>query len=125
MLVRATKDEALRLELPGRDWSLLLNPDNSPVRNMTLGFSSFPAGSAPAGHVHPAEEEIIFVVSGRGTLTSPEGSVDLEPGVAVFIPVGEHHATAAGPDEPLEMVTVFSPPVNPGSYESAPRNAIS
>jgi quercetin dioxygenase-like cupin family protein len=117
MLVPARKDQARRLELPGRVWSLLLGPDNSPTRNMSLGFASFPPGSAPEGHVHPVEEEIVYIVSGRGTLTSPDGSVELEPGTAVFIPVGVHHATAAGPDEPLEMVTVFSPPVIPGSYE--------
>lgn len=121
MLTPVKKSEARVLELPGRTWSLLLGPDNSPARNMTLGYSTFPPGSAPEGHVHLDEEEIVYIVSGRGTLSTPDHSVDLEPGVAVFIPVGIHHSTAAASDGPLEMVTVFSPPVIPGSYERRDR----
>ena len=48
---------------------------------------------------------------------SPEGSVPLEPGTAVFIPIGVHHATVSlGPGQ-LELVTSFSPPVVPGSWD--------
>jgi len=77
----------------------------------------FPPGSAPPGHVHPAEEEVVFCVAGRGELVSPEGSVPREPGTAVYIPVGVHHATVSlGPGN-LELVTSFSPPVVPGSWD--------
>ncbi len=78
----------------------------------------FPAGSAPEGHVHEAEEETIYIVSGRGELRTPEGTATLEPGVSVFIPMGLEHATASFGPEPLELVSIFSPPVVPGSYES-------
>jgi mannose-6-phosphate isomerase-like protein (cupin superfamily) len=67
--------------------------------------------------VHPAEEETIYVVSGRGRLVSPEATANLEPGVSVFIPVGTFHATESDGPEPLELVCLFSPPVVPGSYE--------
>jgi LacI family transcriptional regulator len=117
MLFASKLSSAKILNLPGRDWSLLLGPDVGSVRNVTLGYSTFPPGSAPAGHTHPAEEEIVFVVKGRGRLISPDCTIELEPGVAVYIPVGVEHATAADPDETLELVTVFSPPVVPGSYE--------
>jgi quercetin dioxygenase-like cupin family protein len=84
---------------------------------MALGFSIFPAGSAPPGHVHSAEEEMIYVVSGRGHLTTGATVVDLIPGVAVYIPPGIAHATSADEHEPLHLLTAFSPPVIPGSYE--------
>jgi putative monooxygenase len=84
---------------------------------MTVGFSVFPAGSAPDGHVHPAEEEMIYVTAGRGRLVAADATIELEPGVAVYIPPGIHHATVADPGEPLQLITVFSPPVTPGSYE--------
>jgi putative monooxygenase len=116
-LVAVFREEAEVVELPGRQWSLLLGPSNVGSRNMTLGLSSFPAGSAPAGHVHPSEEEMIYVVSGRGQLRAGNASVSLHPGVAVYIPPGVHHATVASEEEPLSLITAFSPPVVPGSYE--------
>lgn len=117
MLVASTRDRAETLHLPGRDWALLLGPAVGAVRNITLGYSTFPAGSAPTGHVHPNEEEVVYVVAGRGRLAAPDSVVELEPGVAVYIPPGTEHATIAYAGQDLELVTVFSPPVVPGSYE--------
>jgi quercetin dioxygenase-like cupin family protein len=109
--------DARTLDLPGRQWALLLGPENVGAKNATLGFSVFPGGSAPPGHVHPAEEEMIYVVSGRGQLVSNDLTVTLVPGSAVYIPPGVEHATVADEGEPLHLVTVFSPPTVPGSHE--------
>jgi quercetin dioxygenase-like cupin family protein len=114
---RVARAEAQRLELPGRDWYTYITPRNSPARNVSIGLSVFPAGSRPEGHVHPAEEETIFVISGRGRLVTPEATAELEPGVSVLIPSGIFHATESDGPEPLELVCFFSPPVIPGSYE--------
>jgi quercetin dioxygenase-like cupin family protein len=116
-LVAVRQEDARLIALPGREWGLLLGPDNVAARNMTLGYAIFPSGSAPPGHVHLAEEEMIYVLSGRGRLVAPDMVVELEPGVAVYIPVGVEHATVAGDAEPLHLLTAFSPPVVPGSYE--------
>ena len=107
------------LHLSGRDWELLLGPENAGTHHATLGFSTFPAGSHPAGHTHPLEEELIYVVSGHGQLVTGDQVIDLSPGTAVYIHPGVEHATVAGPDSMLELVTVFAPPVVPGSYEPA------
>lgn len=104
--------------LPGREWRLCVGPENTGSRNLTVGVATFPEGSAPAGHVHPGEEEVIYILMGRGQLVTPEGTVDLEPGVSVYIPVGLHHATVSLGPGPLELLSVFSPPVVPGSYEA-------
>ena len=117
-LVGVHRRDATVLDLPGRRWGLLLGPGNVGARNLTLGFSSFPAGSAPAGHVHREEEEMVYVVAGHGRLVADETVIELEPGMAVYIPRGVRHTTIAGPIEPLELVTAFSPPVVPGSYEA-------
>ncbi len=117
MIKRVARDEAEIYPLPGRDWFLYIGPQNSPARHLTVSVSIFPAGSKPAGHVHEAEEETVYVVSGRGRLVTPEATADLEPGVAVWIPIGTQHATESDGPEPLEMVCVFSPPIVPGGYE--------
>jgi mannose-6-phosphate isomerase-like protein (cupin superfamily) len=117
MIKRIGRQEAERFPLPGRDWFLYIGPQNSPAQHLTVSVAVFPPGSKPAGHVHEAEEETVYVVSGHGRLVTPEASADLEPGVAVFIPIGTHHATESDGPEPLEMVCVFSPPIVPGGYE--------
>lgn len=121
MLKAVRRDEAQAHNLPGRDWFLYIGPETTGAENMTVGWATFPAGSAPEGHVHPTQEEIIFITAGHGELVTPEGTVALEPGTAVYIPVGLHHATVSHGPGPLEMVTSFSPPVVPGSYEATYR----
>lgn len=121
MIKRVARGEAQHLPLTGRDWYTYISPDNSPARNVSVGVSVFPPGSKPEGHVHPAEEETIYVTSGRGRLVTPEATAELEPGVSVFIPVGTFHATESDGPEPLELVCLFSPPVVPGSYETKGR----
>jgi quercetin dioxygenase-like cupin family protein len=119
MLKRVSRQEAKVYHLPGRDFLLCVSPVNSDAKNLALGLAVFPAGSAPPGHIHPAEEEVIHVMSGTGELVTPEGTAQLEPGVTVYIPPGLHHATVSrGPGE-LTLVSVFAPPVIPGSYEAA------
>jgi mannose-6-phosphate isomerase-like protein (cupin superfamily) len=120
-LSAVTLPDADVYHLPGRDWSLLIGPQNTAARNVTLGRAVFPSGSAPEGHVHPAEEEVIYIVSGSGELVTPEGTVTLTPGTAVYVPPGLHHATVSGGPEPLELLSIFSPPVVPGSYETGDR----
>jgi mannose-6-phosphate isomerase-like protein (cupin superfamily) len=117
MLKGVGPQETTRYELPGRDWYLCIGPQNSGVQNLTVGVAVFPEGSAPPGHVHDAQEEVIHVTTGHGQLITPEGTIDLEPGTSVYIPVGLHHATVSSGPGPLELVCSFSPPVVPGSYE--------
>ena len=117
MIKRVERAEAQVFPLPGRDWLLYIGPQNSPARNVSVGVSIFPSGSKPTGHVHDTQEETIYVTSGRGRLVTEEATADLEPGVAVFIPIGTFHSTESDGPEPLELVCLFSPPVIPGSYE--------
>lgn len=117
MLKVTRRDEAEVHHLVGRDFLHYIGPANSSARNLTVGVATFPPGSTPPGHVHDAQEEVIYIVSGRGRLVTPAGTAALEPGTAVYIPIGLHHATESLGDEPLELVSVYSPPVVPGSYE--------
>jgi quercetin dioxygenase-like cupin family protein len=116
-LIAVERGKAETLDLPGRQWGLLLGPENVGSKNATLGFAVFPGGSAPPGHVHPSEEEMVYVTAGRGRLVSERATVQLFPGVAVYIPPGTEHSTIADEGEPLHLITVFSPPTAPGSYE--------
>ncbi len=111
------REQARVYHLPGRDWLHYIGPEINGAENITVGFSEFPAGSAPEGHVHPTQEEVIYIITGAGELVTPDGTATLTPGTVVYIPPGLHHQTVSHGPEPLTMVTSFSPPVVPGSYE--------
>jgi len=119
MLKGVARDEAAVYPLPGRDWYLCIGPQNSAAKNLTVGLAIFPERSAPDGHVHDTQEEVIYVVSGRGQLVTPKGTVELHAGTSVYIPIGLHHATVSSGPGPLQLLCAFSPPGGPGSYEAA------
>jgi len=120
MLTRVARSEARRVALPGRDWFSYLEPGRTPAQNVSMGISIFPAGSRPTGHVHPAEEEIVCCLAGRGRIVTAEATAELEPGVVVLISPGTFHATESDGPESLELACLFSPPVVSGSYEARP-----
>ena len=103
--------------LPGRDWFYLLGPQNSQAKNLAFGLAEFPAGTLAAAHTHPAEEEIIYILSGTGAILAGEQEIRLEPGVAIFIPPGLVHQIHVDGGAVLKLVTLFSPPVVPGAYD--------
>lgn len=103
--------------LPGRDWYYLLGPQNSHARNLAFGLAEFPGGTSAAPHSHKVEEEIIYILSGRGAILAGGREICLEPGVAVFIPPGLEHQIRADGEESIKLVTLFSPPVTPGAYD--------
>ena len=105
------------LDLPGRLWKKLIGPDEGGCQNMIFGMVSFPPGSDPGQHQHENEEEIIYVVSGKGETKVGDTIYPLEPGVTVFTEPGIPHGVKTIGDEPLILVSVFSPPVKPGSYD--------
>ena len=109
--------EVKGLDLPGRKWKKLIDPEKSGCKNMILGVVTFPPGSDPGAHSHANEEEIIYVISGKGETKVGDKIYPLEPGVAVFTEPGVPHGVKTLGDEPLILISVFSPPVRPGSYD--------
>ncbi len=103
--------------LPGRDWFYLLGPQNCEARHLAFGLAEFPGGTVAAPHTHQKEEEIIYILSGKGAIVSADRTAPLAPGTAVFIPPGLEHQIRADGAEPLKLVTLFSPPVTPGAYD--------
>ena len=116
----ATEASSRHYRLPGRDWTLLLVSQNSPSRRMTLSLAAFPAGSVRGPHVHEVEDELVYVISGRGRLEADGGGGQLEPGVSFHVPAGLSHGAVNDGDEPLVLLCTFTLPVTPGSYDPSP-----
>jgi uncharacterized cupin superfamily protein len=51
-----------------------------------------PGEAAYPYHFHYSDEELVFVLSGRPTLRTPEGERELEEGEALRFPIGEEGA---------------------------------
>jgi mannose-6-phosphate isomerase-like protein (cupin superfamily) len=116
-LEAARIDTCTVYNLPGRDWFYMLGPQNCATENLTFGLARFPGNSLASTHTHDTQEEILYTLSGLGAIIAGEQEVCMEPGTAVFIPPGLAHQIRVDGDEPLTVVTLFSPPVVPGAYD--------
>jgi len=102
--------------MTGRDWHQYIGPTTAPTTHLSMGVSVYEPGARPVGHVHPAEEETVYCISGRGRLVCDAGPAELEAGVRSLSRPGRstpRSATAGA----LELLCIFTPPVVPGSYE--------
>ena len=58
---------------------------------IAFGQSTYPHGATHENHYHPNAEEVVMVVSGRGTQIVGDDALDLGPGDICFIPRNTPH----------------------------------
>jgi mannose-6-phosphate isomerase-like protein (cupin superfamily) len=68
---------------------------------------SLPPGASIGHHVHDAEEEIFYVLSGRGVVTEDGVATGVGPGDAVLTGGGAGHALENTGSGPLELMAVI------------------
>ncbi|WP_030543710.1 cupin domain-containing protein [Streptomyces albus] len=77
-------------------------------RNMSAGLYALDAGSADPQEPH-RQDEIYFVITGRGSITVGTETTTVARGSVVYVPAGVphkfHHIS-----EDLRVMVVFSPP---------------
>src|SRR5215207_2400773 len=75
---------------------------------VAFGQSTYPLGATHENHHHPNAEEVVMVVSGRGTQIVGDAALDLGPGDICFIPrATPHRITGTSEDEELVILWVF------------------
>jgi quercetin dioxygenase-like cupin family protein len=74
-----------------------------------LGRGTFLPGAELPPHRHDASEELIYVLSGRGTMTLGGYRLPVEPGTAFRISAGIEHGFKVDGDQPVEVVQVYNP----------------
>lgn len=63
--------------------------------------------------VHDKEDQVLYLVSGKGTVYLDGNESEFNPGDCVLVPAGvEHNFTTTG-DEPMKIFTTYSPPHHP------------
>ncbi len=63
--------------------------------------------------VHTKEDQVLYLVSGKGTVYLDGKESEFNPGDCVLVPAGiEHNFTTVG-DAPMKIITTYSPPHHP------------
>jgi oxalate decarboxylase/phosphoglucose isomerase-like protein (cupin superfamily) len=102
-------------EVPTRvfDWGTikwLVTPHLDQGAGLTTGEVIVYPGQGHAPHVHPAEEEVIYVISGEGEQMVDNGApFPIREGDAVYIPANTLHSTYNTTWRPLRLVVVYTP----------------
>jgi pimeloyl-ACP methyl ester carboxylesterase/quercetin dioxygenase-like cupin family protein len=75
---------------------------------ISFGQSTYPAGATHENHYHPNADEVVIVVSGRGTQVVGDRALDVGPGDICLIPRGTpHRITGTSGDEDLVILWAF------------------
>ena len=112
------ESEVEAVQLPGRAHKMIIGPLNfGPAEHMCFGVADFPPRQHAPGHVHAAEEEILYVLTGSGEFYFDGKPEPVEPGTCAYVPPGVEHSINNTSDEVLKVVYVFSPSVVQGSYD--------
>ena len=83
------EDQVEAKKLPGRDHKMIVGPASAlRAKGMCFGVAEFPARSHAPAHVHSAEEEIIYVLSGEGEFYFDGVPEKVRPGTCASIPAG-------------------------------------
>ncbi len=96
--------------------SIKVMSDELHVQNLTFGLALVPPHSEMIPHDH-VQEEVIFVLEGRGFVSVGGVKEAVRPGTFVHFPSGVEHFTCNESDEPMRFSFSFSPPVVVGSYD--------
>ena len=96
------------------DWGLtknLVGPESAGAKNIKVNITEYLPGFTHKLHVHPTQEEVIYVLSGEGFSETEAGKKEIRPGSVVYVPAGMPHATINASDtESLKAIIIKSPP---------------
>ena len=86
-----------------------LTPGDTGSGTAAMGVQCVAPGGRVREHAHVAQEEIIFVLSGRGTAVLDDGPRAMVPGSAFFLHPGQRHAFVNDGEEDLVFTWTIMP----------------
>jgi quercetin dioxygenase-like cupin family protein len=93
-----------------RDEILLISPHNTDTRQFYAGMATIYPGCRSRGHSHDENEEICFIIKGKGRVVVEGEENEVEAGDMIYIPRGKFHMFKNPNKTTLELVFVISPP---------------
>jgi mannose-6-phosphate isomerase-like protein (cupin superfamily) len=97
----------------GRDNYKIVDPTTVESENLTFGLCVMkPFGEGKPMQVHDDQEEVMFVLSGNGTvvLNDEKEELEINPMDAIYVPKGAYHMLKNSSDVPLQVLWILSPP---------------
>ena len=94
----------------GRPITLLVAPDRTGNRHLSMGVQELDPGGLIPLHHHPAAEELLFVYGGRPRIRLDGRMFEVGAETAILFPAGAWHQIEALEGEPLRLTWTFAPP---------------
>jgi quercetin dioxygenase-like cupin family protein len=89
----------------------LFSPENAGAKYLKINITEYAPGTTHKLHRHPGQEEVIYVLEGKGITRTEEGDKPIGPGAFVFVPADTDHATInVLKDRPMKAVIIKGPP---------------
>ena len=60
-------------------------------------------------HLHKTHDETVYIIKGTGQMLINDKWVDIKPGTLHFNPMGKVHSTKVTGNEPLVVISIFTP----------------
>jgi len=122
--------DAERETLDWGEMTWLSRPDTTGATQLVMIEVVLKPGGGHDFHLHPGQEEVIYVVSGTIEQWLLEDRRELTPGDSIFIPPDTVHASFNVSDEPAKLMVALGPCVGEAGYDlvdvsdRAPWNAL-
>ncbi|MFC1798856.1 cupin domain-containing protein [Thermodesulfobacteriota bacterium] len=95
-------------------WGLtknIIGPESAGSEKIKINITEYLPGYTHKLHVHPTQEEVIYVLSGNGVSETETGKIEVGPGSVAFVPAGTAHATQnLSSTESMTAIIIKSPP---------------
>jgi mannose-6-phosphate isomerase-like protein (cupin superfamily) len=85
--------------------------------DLSMGTYSIPKGGLDDQGPHN-EDELYIIHTGAATMVTDSGSVEVKPGMVIFIPAGEAHVFT-DVQEDFSVIGIFAPPLGKGKARQA------
>ncbi len=95
-------------------WGLtkvLVGPETVGSRYLRVKLTEYAPGLTHELHVHPGQEEVIYILSGRGITEIAGECRPVGPGSVVFVAPGSPHGTRnLSATDPIKAIVIKAPP---------------
>lgn len=72
-----------------------------------------PAGGEIGEETHPDNDQVLYLVAGKGSVYLDDQSSEYNEGDVVLVPAGVRHNFVADGNQPMKIITTYSPPHHP------------
>ncbi len=117
--VKEYEVEGVRADAPfARTLKHLIAPWTVAAETMWVGMSKVDPDSRSNPHSHDHQEEIFYVVAGRGEIQVGDEHEAIGPGSVVVVPLTLVHSLINRGDETLKVLSIVSPPFEKSDFET-------